>query len=144
MAGFDRPVRRVLRKRIGRSIACRSTSTTARGTGIRADEEVLGPAARGLPHLRRTIEKLVSAPAIQFKGTGWYVTDYARKSTGGEAAGNKDAGSKDPGSKEAGSKEAGSKDKGTSGSSDTSKATSSSLSPSESKTASSSKDSPKK
>jgi putative FmdB family regulatory protein len=24
------------------------------------------------------LEKLLSAPAIQFKGTGWYVTDYAR------------------------------------------------------------------
>ncbi len=28
------------------------------------------------------VEKLLSAPAIQFKGTGWYVTDYARKSGG--------------------------------------------------------------
>jgi putative FmdB family regulatory protein len=36
------------------------------------------------------IEKLLSAPAIQFKGSGWYITDYARKSTGGEAAGKKD------------------------------------------------------
>ena len=26
-----------------------------------------------------TLEKLISAPSIQFKGTGWYVTDYARK-----------------------------------------------------------------
>ena len=26
-----------------------------------------------------------SAPAVQFKGTGWYVTDYARKGSGGEA-----------------------------------------------------------
>lgn len=24
--------------------------------------------------------KLVSSPAIQFKGNGWYVTDYAKKS----------------------------------------------------------------
>jgi len=30
------------------------------------------------------IEKLASAPAIQFKGSGWYVTDYARKSSGVE------------------------------------------------------------
>ena len=30
------------------------------------------------------VEKLLSAPAIQFKGTGWYVTDYARKSSGPE------------------------------------------------------------
>ncbi|MDQ3818717.1 MAG: zinc ribbon domain-containing protein [Acidobacteriota bacterium] len=25
------------------------------------------------------LEKLLSAPAIQFKGSGWYVTDYAGK-----------------------------------------------------------------
>jgi putative FmdB family regulatory protein len=24
------------------------------------------------------LEKLISAPALQFKGTGWYVTDYAK------------------------------------------------------------------
>jgi len=28
------------------------------------------------------LARLLSAPAIQFKGTGWYVTDYARKSSG--------------------------------------------------------------
>jgi putative FmdB family regulatory protein len=27
------------------------------------------------------LERLLSAPAIQFKGTGWYITDYARKSS---------------------------------------------------------------
>ena len=32
-----------------------------------------------------TLEKLISAPSIQFKGSGWYVTDYARKDTGPEA-----------------------------------------------------------
>jgi putative FmdB family regulatory protein len=25
--------------------------------------------------------KLISAPAIQFKGNGWYITDYAKKSS---------------------------------------------------------------
>ena len=25
------------------------------------------------------IRKLMSSPAIQFKGTGWYITDYAKK-----------------------------------------------------------------
>jgi putative FmdB family regulatory protein len=24
------------------------------------------------------LERLISAPALQFKGTGWYITDYAR------------------------------------------------------------------
>jgi putative FmdB family regulatory protein len=27
------------------------------------------------------VHKLVSSPAIQFKGTGWYITDYAKKNT---------------------------------------------------------------
>ncbi|MBI1982697.1 MAG: zinc ribbon domain-containing protein, partial [Acidobacteria bacterium] len=26
------------------------------------------------------LERLLSSPAIQFKGSGWYVTDYTRKS----------------------------------------------------------------
>jgi putative FmdB family regulatory protein len=26
------------------------------------------------------VRKLLSSPAIQFKGSGWYITDYARKS----------------------------------------------------------------
>jgi len=30
------------------------------------------------------LDRLLHAPAVQFKGTGWYVTDYARKG-GGEA-----------------------------------------------------------
>ena len=28
------------------------------------------------------LRKLVSSPAFQFKGTGWYVTDYAKKDRG--------------------------------------------------------------
>lgn len=36
------------------------------------------------------VRKLVSSPAFQFKGSGWYVTDYARKSGGeGTAADSK-------------------------------------------------------
>jgi putative FmdB family regulatory protein len=27
-----------------------------------------------------TVRKLLSSPAIQFKGSGWYITDYAKKS----------------------------------------------------------------
>jgi putative FmdB family regulatory protein len=27
------------------------------------------------------IRKLLSSPAIQFKGSGWYITDYARKAS---------------------------------------------------------------
>jgi putative FmdB family regulatory protein len=31
------------------------------------------------PECEGTVRKLLSPPAIQFKGTGWYVTDYARQ-----------------------------------------------------------------
>ncbi len=41
------------------------------------------------------MRKLVSSPAIQFKGTGWYITDYARKPAPGQPAAEekKDGGS---------------------------------------------------
>jgi len=41
------------------------------------------------------MRRLLSAPAIQFKGTGWYVTDYARKgsSSAGESRDSKEGSS---------------------------------------------------
>jgi putative FmdB family regulatory protein len=33
------------------------------------------------------VEKLVSSPAIQFKGSGWYITDYAKKSSSDGSSG---------------------------------------------------------
>ena len=38
------------------------------------------PPVTACPVCGGPVEKLLSAPAIQFKGTGWYVTDYAKKS----------------------------------------------------------------
>jgi len=35
------------------------------------------------------VEQLLSAPAVQFKGSGWYVTDYAR--SGGRASNKTEA-----------------------------------------------------
>jgi putative FmdB family regulatory protein len=32
------------------------------------------------------LRKKVSAPAFQFKGSGWYVTDYARKGESGKSS----------------------------------------------------------
>jgi putative FmdB family regulatory protein len=29
---------------------------------------------------KKSVQKLMSSPAIQFKGSGWYITDYARAS----------------------------------------------------------------
>jgi len=31
------------------------------------------------PECGGVIEQVISAPAVQFKGSGWYVTDYAKK-----------------------------------------------------------------
>jgi putative FmdB family regulatory protein len=42
------------------------------------------------PKCGAAIEQLMSAPAIQFKGAGWYVNDYAKKpsSSGGTKNGS--------------------------------------------------------
>ncbi len=41
------------------------------------------------------VHKVLSAPAIQFKGSGWYVTDYAKKgmSEAGKSSGTKSSSS---------------------------------------------------
>ncbi len=43
--------------------------------------------ARICPHCGGRLKKLHSTPAIQFKGTGWYVTDYAGKGRGASPEG---------------------------------------------------------
>ena len=46
------------------------------------------------PKCGKTVHKLISSPAIQFKGSGWYITDYAKKdSTSATKAGNAKEGS---------------------------------------------------
>ena len=62
-----------------------------------------------------TVDKLISAPAVQFKGSGWYVTDYGRKgsSGGSESGGGKDdSGGKDSGGKDSGKSDSKSDSKG--------------------------------
>jgi putative FmdB family regulatory protein len=43
------------------------------------------------------VHKLQSSPAIQFKGSGWYITDYPKKGAtdGGDSASSNGAGSKE-------------------------------------------------
>ena len=48
-------------------------------------ESVAGPHLKKCPHCGGKVERLQSAPAIQFKGSGWYVTDYAGKSSAKES-----------------------------------------------------------
>jgi len=38
------------------------------------------------PDCGGSVEQLLSAPAVQFKGSGWYVTDYAKKGSATAAA----------------------------------------------------------
>jgi putative FmdB family regulatory protein len=42
-------------------------------------ESVSGPHLKKCPHCGGKVERLLAPPAIQFKGAGWYVTDYASK-----------------------------------------------------------------
>jgi putative FmdB family regulatory protein len=43
------------------------------------------PHVKKCPDCGGPVEQVVSAPAVQFKGSGWYVTDYAKKSSSGPA-----------------------------------------------------------
>ena len=55
---------------------------------------------RKCPECGGVIEQVISAPAVQFKGSGWYVTDYAKKGAG--SAGSSSSSSEgDSGTKEA-------------------------------------------
>ena len=44
------------------------------------------PHVKKCPKCRGPIEQVISAPAVQFKGSGWYVTDYPKKSEGGASS----------------------------------------------------------
>jgi putative FmdB family regulatory protein len=48
------------------------------------------PLLTACPTCGREVQKLLSSPAIQFKGSGWYITDYARKGEG-KSGGSKEA-----------------------------------------------------
>lgn len=65
------------------------------------------------PTCGQPVEKLLSSPAIQFKGTGWYVTDYAKKDSGSASAKESKA-AKESAKDTAASKDSGSKESSTS------------------------------
>ena len=51
------------------------------------------------PRCGGALRKMASAPALQFKGSGWYVTDYGRsgkKDEGAAAAASSEAASSEP------------------------------------------------
>jgi len=48
-------------------------------------EKVNGPHLRKCPHCGGKVESVITAPSIQFKGSGWYVNDYGKKTSGGDS-----------------------------------------------------------
>ena len=87
-------------------------------------ENVNGPHLKKCPHCGGKVESVITAPSIQFKGSGWYVTDYAKKSSSPGSSGDskdkkddkpksdgaKESSSKDSAAKESSSKESSTKD----------------------------------
>jgi putative FmdB family regulatory protein len=81
-------------------------------------EPVAGPHLKKCPHCGGKVESVITAPAIKFKGSGWYVNDYAAKTASGESK-KPDGSSSDKDSKDSSSKES-SKDSSKDGSKDSS------------------------
>lgn len=48
--------------------------------------------APSCPKCKGKVEQLLHAPAVQFKGSGWYVTDYARGSSAGNSSSGESGG----------------------------------------------------
>jgi len=64
------------------------------GHQLEALQQISEPPLTKCPECGGALKKLLSAPAFQFKGSGWYVTDYGGKSNGNrtEHGGTKDSG----------------------------------------------------
>jgi putative FmdB family regulatory protein len=65
------------------------------------------PMVKKCPECGGKVEQMISAPAVQFKGSGWYVTDYAKKGSGSGSSSESKSDSDGKGD----SKDSGSKDK---------------------------------
>jgi putative FmdB family regulatory protein len=48
-------------------------------------ESLNGPHLKACPKCKGTVDRIISRSAIQFKGSGWYVTDYAKSSPASSA-----------------------------------------------------------
>jgi len=78
------------------------------------------------PECGGQVEQMITAPAVQFKGSGWYVTDYAKKTSSQGSSGDSgskehkedkpkaDSSSKDTSTKDTAAKDTTSKDKSSS------------------------------
>ena len=52
------------------------------------------PPEQTCPKCGGKVRKLLSSPAIQFKGSGWYITDYAKKGGSVDSAKSSSSGEK--------------------------------------------------
>ena len=52
------------------------------------------PLVKKCPDCGGPVEQVLSAPAVQFKGSGWYVTDYKKSSSSPSSGSNGDSGGK--------------------------------------------------
>ena len=52
------------------------------GHAFEVVQKAHGQPLKKCPKCSGPLRKLLSAPAIHFKGSGWYITDYAKKSSG--------------------------------------------------------------
>ena len=69
------------------------------------------PPVKSCPHCGKdAVKQVISAPAVQFKGSGWYVSDYARKKAPGAASGGSEGGEKVSAAKEGAAKEGSAKE----------------------------------
>lgn len=66
---------------------------------------------RRCPTCKGKVTKLLSAPSFQFKGSGWYVTDYGSKGKGGGSSESKSESSSDKSGNEKKDSESKSKEK---------------------------------
>lgn len=64
------------------------------------------PLVKKCPECGGKVEQVISAPAVQFKGSGWYVTDYAKK---GNSSSKSDSKSESSDAKSDSGKDSGSK-----------------------------------
>ena len=56
-------------------------------------QRITDPPLAKCPKCKRKVRRLISQTSFQLKGSGWYVTDYARKGNGGGSGKKDDSGS---------------------------------------------------
>ena len=85
-----------------------NTSATCARTDSNVIQKFTDPPPAACPKCGGAVTKLLSSPAIQFKGSGFYLTDYGRSGSKGDSA-NAKAGKNESGSSGGDSKSSDSK-----------------------------------